>query len=156
MTAVITSSVAVANSRNRIGAESWEGFFEKNRTSFDKVRMCIARSRTRSDCDYLLQESARSDLLTAVLQRVGSGSDFDVSVGVSTMFVVDLPNELREISSGEVVGPVRSNDGFVLGEGYWRRPAEIDTDTVQAVKTAAYRDHLRRRRQQTEVKWHWR
>lgn len=80
----------------------------------------------------------------------------DAVVTVGTRWETDLPEALRGVPVGQVVGPEQAPDGgYLSGAVLSRTPAVRDAETLEAAGRAAFADWLAERRAAATVEWHW-
>ncbi|MFF3439916.1 TIGR04500 family putative peptide maturation system protein [Streptosporangium sp. NPDC002721] len=86
-----------------------------------------------------------------------SGTSFtETSVTFATRWEAELPEALRGVEPGRVVGPVELPDGgFLTGAVLSRSPAGDDAETLAAAGRAAFTGWLAERRAAATIEWHW-
>lgn len=58
-------------------------------------------------------------------------------------------------ATGEIVGPIRVNDRYVIARVLGRTPAQLDDATRSTISQQIFEDWLAERRQAATIMWYW-
>jgi putative peptide maturation system protein len=145
---MLTSTIRAARLRKRIATERSAAYFESHADDFARARITTVRFATRDEAERFSNRARGQSLLSIVDASV-------VHAEMVSGFQRTLPPVLAGAGLGDVVGPYREGDLFVLAQVNSREPAQLDDETQRAIEDVVFAKWLAEQRAAANVQWHW-
>lgn len=102
-----------------------------------------------------LAEKAREAGLLISIGELSSADGVFRQTARLTAFAKDVPETIRALRPGDIVGPIQCSCGWLLVQVDRRQKALPDPETLEAVTNAVYQAWLQSCRASATIKWHW-
>jgi putative peptide maturation system protein len=160
---LVTDEATVAKLRDRVTAGRVEGYFEEHRADFDTASIawfaCSDEASAHHTCEQIrlgeldFYKGAQCYFLAAECSKHPSCDLFaivqrgHVSPELTTAIFTAIP--------GEVVGPVHTEEHYVIIRVLSCAPARLDEPTRNAIKRLLFEQWLAERREEATIEWYW-
>jgi putative peptide maturation system protein len=160
----LADEVKVAQLRARVTADRVEDYFRSHHADFDTVRIARFECRDAEDARRtaedvrgggvtFYQAAERQFLAAAAEGRAQHKPTF--AVLQRREVAPEFAACLFSAGPGEVVGPVRLGDSFVVLRVLSMTPAALDTPMREAIQDILFEAWLEERREAATVEWFW-
>jgi len=160
----VANEAMIAKLRDRVTVNRVTDYFEEHQADFDTAY--IARFHV-SDEESALQtweqiysggldfyEAAQRCFLAAVERREHPSGDI-FAVIKRGQVIPELGMAIFAAQSGEVLSPVRTEQGYAIVRVLSFAPARLEEQTVTAIKKILFEEWLAQQRQAARIEWYW-
>jgi putative peptide maturation system protein len=160
----VADEATVAKLRDRVTAGRVEDYFEAHRADFDTAG--IARVEFSDEhsahqiCEQIrtgevdFYEAAQRRFL-AVVERSEHPSGAIFTIVRRGQAPLELGVAVFAAEPGEVLGPVRTGEGYAIVRVLSFTPARLDESTRSAIKKMLFEEWLAERRRMATIEWYW-
>ncbi len=160
----VSENAMVPKLRDRIAAGRIEEYFQQHSRDFDTVRVARLEVANEGEARELAEQiGASPQNFFAAVERLFFEAAEGGTPPKASMFAMierrqaepSLRDQLFTAAPGQLVGPVRVQNGHALMRVLGIIPARLDGRTHAAIKDILYKDWLAERRQAARIEWCW-
>lgn len=141
--------------KQQVVAERLDAYVETHSDEYERVRFFEVRTPIEEAAERLVAEARKVELLAAARAMLCDSSQPLADGALTVRYAGTLPPPLRTASSGEIIGPYREEQQYLVAEIYGRQAARLDSETHDAVQEAVYQEWLAEQRARATIQWHW-
>lgn len=156
---LVAEMAQLAALRNRVTAGRVEDYFTAHRAEFDTVSFAqfavVDGQQARQLADDI--RSGETDFYVAAERSFQDGGPTagDLFATVRRGKVSAELAAALDAEPGEIVGPLRQGDSYVIVRVLSKTPAQLDGPTRAAVEDALFQAWLEERRAESAIEWYW-
>jgi putative peptide maturation system protein len=153
----------IAKLRERVTAGEVDAYFQAHRAEFDSARVArivfadygaarqVAEQIRSGEMSFF--EAAQRQFIESDVRREQSAGLF--AVLQRGQAAADLAEALFTAAAGDTVGPVQTDEGFVVAQVLALVPAQLDEPARREITKLLFDEWLEYRRQTAQIEWNW-
>jgi putative peptide maturation system protein len=160
---LVADEAIVAKLRDRVTAGRVEAYFEEHRADFNTASIarfeCSDEASAHPACEQIhlgeldFYEAAQRHFVAAEGSKHPSCDLF--AVVQRGRVSPELATAIFTATPGEVVGPVHTEERYVIVRVLSYAPAHLDEPTRNAIKRLLFEQWLAERREAATIEWYW-
>lgn len=139
--------------QERITEDDIEVYFYSNQNSLERVKVFRVELPDQVLASRLVKMAGERDLVQAACMHLAQGAVLTASLENCT--AANLPDELINVSTGSLAGPVAGESTFWIAQVLRREPPQLDLTTRRFIRERLFDQWLDELRQKATVRWHW-
>ena len=155
---LVADQITIARIRDRVAAGRVESYFERHREGFDTAQVAAIDYATESDARRAYRHigSGEADFFRAARARFESDpAERPLFRAIRRRDAIDQQTIVFGAAPGDLVGPARVADDYVLYRVLSIVPARLDDDVRAVIKRALFDEWLADKRRTATIEWNW-